>query len=156
GMPDGAPAPRVYMGEHGIRADHLAFGGDPLPSEHALNALPAVTRLELLRALLDPERVLSTSVPGLRGLPGGFPVRAGAGRIELDLPSGVELGEAIAFQWESARLDGVKGVDPDGTVHFTATARSALASHDPELTEPLELRHLEARLERLVRFLDRQ
>lgn len=145
--------PRIYLGEEGSRADSLAFAGPPLVSDRRLNSLPAASGLPLIRALLDPEATLRTSAPGPRGLPGGYPVRVAAGRVELDLPPGVDAGEAVAFQWRSARRDGVEKVEPDGTVVFTEEACEAVARHDPRLAEPLAPTALTARLDRLLDFL---
>jgi hypothetical protein len=144
--------PRVYLGEEGERADDLAYAEPPLQSERGLNALPAASALPLLRALLGGPPV-RTSAPAPFGLPGGFPVRVAEGKVELDLPPGVDQEEAVAFQWRSARLDGVASVEPDGTVHFTEQARQALAPFDPELAEPLAPGNAEERFRRLVRLL---
>lgn len=144
--------PRVYLGEAGERADDLAYAGPPLLSERGLNALPAASGLPLLRALLGGPPV-RTSAPGPGGLPGGFPVRVSAGRVDLDLPPDLAREEAIAWQWQSARLDGVAGVERDGTVHFTAAARAAVAGLDPALAEPLSPSGAGERLRRLLTAL---
>ena len=144
--------PRVYLGEEGERADDLAYAEPPLQLERGLNALPAASALPLLRALIGGPPV-RTSAPAPFGLPGGFPVRVAENRVDLDLPPGVDQEEAVAFQWRSARLDGVDSVEPDGTVHFTAEARQALAPFDPELAEPLAPGDAEERFRRLVRAL---
>ena len=140
-----ATRPRVYLGEEGRRDDALAFAGPPLPSERRLNALSAAAGLPLLRALLAGGPALRTSAPGPAGLPGGWPVRVEAGRIELDLPTGAGRDELEAFQWESARQDGVERVEADGTVVFTAEARAELRPWAGELAEPLALEEVEER-----------
>lgn len=144
--------PRVFLGEDGERADDLAYAEPPMRSERGLNALPAASALPLLRALLGGPPV-RTSAPAPFGLPGGFPVRVTEGRVDLDLPPGVDPEEAVAFQWRSARLDGVDSLEPDGTVHFTEEACQALAPFDPELAEPLAPGDAEERFRRLVRLL---
>jgi hypothetical protein len=108
--------------------------------------------LPILRALLGgPE--LRTSAPGPNGLPGGYPVRVSASGVELDLPATVDLEEALAYQWESARMDGVERLDADGTVHFTAAARRTLEPFAPGLTEPLPPAEAEGRLKLLRQLL---
>jgi hypothetical protein len=152
-MPGGSRRPRIFLGEEGTPADELAWWGDALPADSTLNALSAATGVALIRALTNADEALRISAPGPFGLPGGFPVKVTRRRIELDLPRSIRLEEAIAFQWESARMDGVSGVDADGTVHFTTAAREALARADPGLAEPLTLLDVDARLARLRRFL---
>jgi hypothetical protein len=147
-----ATRPRVYLGEPGRRADELAFAGPPLPAERQLNALAAAAGLPLLRALLGGPP-LRTSAPGPAGLPGGWPVRVEAGRIDIDLPPDVGSEELNAFQWESARQDGVERVEADGTVVFTAAARAALSPWTEELAEPLTLDRVEERRALLYRSL---
>jgi len=146
----GAPwtSPRVYLGEEGTRADELAFAGPPLPTDRRLNELSAAAALPLIDALLGgPPVRLSTPAP--MGLPGGWPVRLDAHGIALDLPPGAEREELIAFQWESARRDGVASVDREGTVFFTDEAREALGAW-AELADPLRLDEVAARRERLM------
>jgi hypothetical protein len=147
----GVPGPRVYLGEEGRRDDDLALAGPPLPRDRSANALSAVCGVMLVRALLGES--LRTAAPGPDGLPGGFPVRVEAGRVALDLPPGVDLREAIDFQWRSARLDGVERMERDGTVHFTAEAQEAVRALSPALTEPLSPAALEPRLRLLLGVL---
>lgn len=141
--------PRVFLGETGEREDGLAYAEPPLASAPSLNALPAASGLPLLRALLPGGPAVRTSAPGPWGLPGGWPLRAGNGRLELDLPPGVSREEALACQERWARLDGVAGIDAEGTVHFTEEARQAVAALDPGLAEPLRPDDAPARLRRL-------
>jgi hypothetical protein len=140
--------PRIYLGEEGRRADDLAYAGPPLRSERGMNALPAASGFRVLRALLGGPAV-RTSAPGPGGLPGGYPIRVDAGKVDLDLPPGLTLEEAVAFHQRSVRLDGVDRVDADGTVHFTEEARHALAAA-PELAEPLHPDDALARFRLLV------
>jgi hypothetical protein len=150
--PPPATRPRVYLGEEGRRADELAFAGPPLPAERRLNALTAATGLPLLRALLGGPP-LRTSAPGPAGLPGGWPVRVQAEGVVLDLPPGADREELTAFQWASARQDGVERLEAGGTVVFTAAAVTALGPLAPELAEPLAPDGLEARRALLYRKL---
>jgi hypothetical protein len=150
---DPSQRPRVYLGEEGRRADDLAYAGPPLRSERGMNALPAASGLPVLRALLGGPPV-RTSAPGPGGLPGGYPIRVEAGNVDLDLPPGLTLAEAVAFHQRSVRLDGVDRVEADGTVHFTEEARHALAAA-PELAEPLHPDDALARFRLLVNRLGR-
>jgi hypothetical protein len=149
-----APAPRVYLGEEGRRDDDLAVAGTPLPWDPSANALAAACGVQLIQALLAEDGpALRTAAPGPNGLPGGYPVRVTAGRVDLDLPPGLTLDEAVDFQWQSARLDGVERMDADGTVHLTAAAQAAVRPVAPALAEPLRPAEVEPRLRRLLGVL---
>ncbi len=136
--PEDADArPRVYLSEEAQRADELAYAGVPLQSNPTLNALSAASGVPVIRALLPGSRPLRISAPGPLGLPGGYPLRIIGGQIELDLPDSLSLGEAVAFQNRSARLDGVESIGDDGTVTFTEPTQVILRRIHPQLAEPL-------------------
>ena len=85
----------------------------------------------------------STPAPG--GLPGGYPVWIANGAVTLDLPPGLTEQDAIAFNESMARWDGIDRIDADGTVHFTAASRDAVAGLGHGLGEPLMLDDLAMR-----------
>lgn len=134
---EGKTRPRVYLGAGGERADELAYAGPPLRSDPSLNALAAASALPVIRALLPGAAPLHTSAPGPLGLPGGYPVVIDEGRVRLDLPAALSLEEALDFQRQSARLDGVEAIAEDGTVFFTEATREILRGLHPALAEPL-------------------
>ncbi len=74
--------------------------------------------------------------------------------MSLDLPPGVTIADAVAYNERMARGDGVERIDADGTVHFSARARDAVASFAPELAEPLAIAAIEERAARLDALLD--
>ncbi|MDT8912412.1 KR domain-containing protein [Amycolatopsis sp. PS_44_ISF1] len=154
---DPADRCRVFLGEDGRRADELAYRAPAVPLSPRCNELTAAASMPVLCALLPGAAPLrcSTAAPG--GLPGGYPVRIdrrlGTGAITLDLPPGADRAEAIAFNEAQARADGVERIDDDGTVHFTAAARAAVAGVDPGLAEPLPVAGLAERAGRLDRRL---
>ena len=147
--------PRVYLDEEGDRADDLAFAGPALPAHLNLNLLTAAVALPVLRALLPGGAALRTSAPGPLGLPGGYPVTVTPGRVALDLPPGAEVGEAVAFQGDAARFDGVDRIAEDGTVSFTTPVRQAVRRLDSVLGEPMHPAEAEARFTRLAALLRR-
>ncbi|HEX3559464.1 MAG TPA: hypothetical protein VHU19_09675 [Pyrinomonadaceae bacterium] len=144
--------PRVYLGEEMRRADELAYSAPPLLSNPSLNALSAASSLPVIRAFLPGSAPLHTSAPGPRGLPGGYPLLITNGQVELDLPPGLGLDEAVAFQHRCARLDGVEAISDDGTVIFTEATQEALRKLDPSLAEPLAPSQAEQRF-RLIESL---
>jgi len=152
---DPADRPRVYLGEHGERADELAYAGPPIAPGIRYNEVTAAAALPVLLALLPGAAPLRWSTPAPAGLPGGYPVRIVEGLVSLDLPPDVELQASAAYCARIGRNDGVERVDPDGTVHFTEEARSAIAEVAPDLGEPLPIgdRVIAARAERILELL---
>lgn len=68
-----------------------------------------------------------THVSAPIGLPGGYPVKIAAGRVELDLPDGIDRGTAIDLNNRAARWDGIERIEEDGTVVYTDRAAEAMA-----------------------------
>ena len=134
---DPAERIRVFLGEEGERDDALAYRGYPLPRGSILNDVTAPAALRAIIALLPGQQPARLSVPAPLGLPGGFPVRIADGGVELDLPPGQSLDEAVAFNERMGRGDGVEAIAADGTVSFTRTAVEAVATVAPWLAEPL-------------------
>jgi hypothetical protein len=57
--------------------------------------------------------------PGPNGLPGGYPVRINARGVEVALPEGVSLEEAVKINTDGMRHEGVDELKDDGTVVLT-------------------------------------
>ena len=64
--------------------------------------------------------------PGPNGLVGGYPLRIGAGRIELALPEGLSAASAEEINKGGQRFEGIERIDPSGAVHFTESRMEAL------------------------------
>ncbi len=65
--------------------------------------------------------------PGPNGLVGAYPVRVKPERgIEIVLPKGLTLEEAIRINEDGQRFDGIERIDEDGTVHFTESHMAIL------------------------------
>jgi hypothetical protein len=62
---------------------------------------------------------MMTHVPGPNGLPGGYPVIVNEEGVEIVLPEGLTLEQAIRINEDSMKFDGVERIDNDGTVYFT-------------------------------------
>lgn len=141
--------PRVWVGEPGQPADGLPYEAPALTPSLRYNYVTAAAALPVLRALLPGAAPLRWSTPSPAGRPGGYPVRIDGGAVALDLPAGVTPEEAVAFNERLAHGDGVARIDDDGTVHFTAACREAVATLDSGLADPLPIGDLEARAARL-------
>ena len=141
---------RVYLGEEGRRDDSLAYRSPALETGSALNAITSAAAMPVLAALLPGAAPVRWSTPAPAGLPGGYPVRIDDGTVALDLPAGVEPGEAIAYNERVGRGDGIERIAADGTVHFTAECREAVAGLAAELAAPLAIADMAER----AAFLD--
>ncbi|MFF3458210.1 hypothetical protein ACFYXH_28595 [Streptomyces sp. NPDC002730] len=124
---------RVWLGNHELGGvGHLLAQQRGVPRQ-ALNPVTAHTVARLLTALHGgPE--LRTAVPGPQGLPGGYPARVSRRRVELDLPAGLTLSEAVAYNERLSFAEGVR-IAPDGDVQFAPSVQDALRPHLPQLCE---------------------
>jgi hypothetical protein len=140
---------RVYLGDRGRREDDLAYRAPALAPGVRYNHVTAAAAMPVLHALLPESAPLRWSTPAPAGLPGGYPVQIAGGLVSLDLPPGVESHDAIAFNEQMGRADGVERIDDDATVHFTPACREAVAELDPDLAAPLPISDLQTRAARL-------
>ena len=145
---------RVYLGEEGTRADELAYTGPSIGRGIVNNISTTASTVPVLLSLLPHGPSLRASMPGFDGLPGGYPLRIEAGEVELDLPPGVTLAEAVQYNERLARKDGIESIGDDGTVTFTAKVAQVMANFDPVLGEPLHPDDIWPRFERLRQVLD--
>ena len=98
-----------------------------LPADDRLNAITGAISIPLLLGILGlaPHR---GHAPGPMGLQGGYPVRARAGLVELDIPPAISTAEANALNKEAALEDGIS-IDAGGT--------ATLAPHATEVVQQL-------------------
>lgn len=114
-----------------------------------LNSLGAAAGGRLLAALLRGERV-AASLPGPYGLPGGYPVRVDGRRCDLDLPTGVSVAEAVAWNRCHAAAEGID-VTPDGMIEFAGPTADALDRLDVVRTSSISVDAWDEASRRLVR-----
>jgi hypothetical protein len=95
-----------------------------LPTDDRLNLITAATAVRLLRAWLGITVAQRGHLPGVLGLPGGYPVLITCGALKLDLPPVIDRVDAIALNMKAAEEDGIV-VDARGVATFTAKARAA-------------------------------
>lgn len=119
-------------------------------SREELNAVTGHTAA-MLAASLAAGREVYADVPGPLGLPGGYPVHIGDGRMALDLPPGLSRQEAVAWQTKMADHDGV-AVLPSGEVCFGARAHRVLVTHLPDVTRTQPAEGIVALTDRLLRL----
>src|SRR5947209_13872448 len=74
----------------------------------------------------------SGHMPGPNGLPGGYPVRFSANRLDLDLPANLTQEEAIASNLNYEQESGLV-VSPGGHATYTGLLRERLAAFSPAI-----------------------
>ena len=100
-----------------IEAREILFSPYPLPGGPGTAFLTAGSTLRLIRALFDDTQThLHAPSPG--GLPGGYPILAAAGQVELAPIQELELRDAIKLNEQSHAFDGVQEIEADGTTVF--------------------------------------
>lgn len=90
-----------------------------------INYFNAISAIRLLENLFADDEII-THVPGPGGLPGGYPVRVGMGRVLLALPYGVSRSEAIAVNQKGQCQDGISAIQADGRVIFESEQMSVM------------------------------
>jgi hypothetical protein len=79
--------------------------------------LTATSAVSVIENLFSDDEVL-THAPAPGGLPGGYPVSVGLGRVLLSLPYGITRAEAIAINQRGQQQDGIRAIHADGSVSF--------------------------------------
>lgn len=117
-----------------------------------LNAVTGALAAQLLVDLATGA-TRDTHLPGVLGLPGGYPVRVHAGTVTLRLPHAAPAQYAHDRQREWSRLDGV--LVEEGRVEFGAAAGTALAPLVPPLAAGFAVADLPAVTRELAGLRDR-
>jgi hypothetical protein len=81
--------------------------------------LTAMSAVSVISNLFSDTEV-HTHAPGPDGLPGGYPVKVGMGRVLLDIPWGVLRSVALDINNAGLRQDGIEAIHADGSVTFGA------------------------------------
>lgn len=121
--------PRIWLNGRGIKSARFSphFGA----ASEVLNAVTSTTANRVVMALLSGEKLL-TSIPGVAGLPGGYPFAVERGRFILHLPAGISSDEAVAHNKTGERLD---GLELDSGAKFVGEARRSLRGVKFEYSE---------------------
>ena len=84
----------------------------------------------------------SGHVPAPSGLPGGYPVALKEGRLQLDLPEGLDREAAIAW---NARYEAENGLEigPDGRARYTGRLHDGLRAESPDIATGFNVGDLE-------------
>ena len=99
----------------------LLMGSPPEWTSSIKHPSIAASAVKNIKAVINDTNEF-THAPGPNGLPGGYPIRIGAGGIKIELPEGITLEEAIKINLASLKCDGVEEIKDDGTVVLTDEA----------------------------------
>jgi hypothetical protein len=110
------------------RINHKDFLANVIPMAKrpgGIQAHPVVASsvCKIVMGILNDTKELGHA-PGPNGLPGGYPVKLSAAGVEVFIPDGLTLEEAIKINNESQVFDGVESIEEDGTVVLTDQSAS--------------------------------
>jgi hypothetical protein len=125
-----APAPRVWLNDVEVADVFSRFSGVQLTPEPVID-ISGASGVTLALAMAQ-QRAWRGHVPGPGGLPGGYPVALEGGRLELDLPTGIDAQAAIAWNVDYEARSGLV-VDAHGRAHYQGRLRDLLAAESPTL-----------------------
>lgn len=126
------PQPLVWLDEKPVTNITRLLAVQRGVDSEQLNLVTGISGALLVAAVVHKTELYS-SVPGPHGLPGGYPVRLHEGTLQLVLPRGLSLEDAIKINRQLGRGDGVDV--HNGMVRFTEHARAALGQHAPDLVD---------------------
>lgn len=115
--------PRVWIDDSEIRDVYARFATLKLTREPAIE-ISGASGVTLMQAYVAG-RDWHGHAPGPNGLPGGYPVRLSGGTLSLDLPPGLTVEEAIAWNAAFEERNGL--VVKDGTCIYTGELKRLLA-----------------------------
>jgi hypothetical protein len=122
--------PRVWLGDNEI-ADVFATFADVRLTRAPVIEISGAANVPMLLAMAAGKS-WSGHAPGPGGLPGGYPVALKNGVVDLDLPKGLSRTEAIAWNAEFERTDGLY-VSDDKRLEFTGNLHDRLSELSPSL-----------------------
>lgn len=132
---------RVWIDNREIADVFDRFAGLQLTPEPVID-ISGAAAAPLLLALAHG-RDWHGHAPGADGLPGGYPVRTHAGRLVLDLPTGLTREAAMQWNLVHEQASGLI-VDQHGNAHYTGRLRDELATASAELARGFHVRDLES------------
>lgn len=95
------------------------FSTLPATLEHEYTQLLTAASAASVFDVLTTDTSTVVHAPGPNGLPGGYPLQRSKQGLQVVLPLGLTMEQAIHINREGQRLDGVEQITQDGTVYFT-------------------------------------
>lgn len=95
------------------------------PPDTEFTTVSANSTIKNMYALLSATPTFTHS-PAPQGLPGGYPIVISNKGVELALPEGITLEEAIKINEDSNKIDGIERIEEDGTIVYADYAHEIL------------------------------
>ena len=134
-----APTARVWIDGEEVADVYARFRDVRLTREPAIEISgPSGVPLMLAMAAGKDWR---GHMPGPKGLPGGYPIKFEAGRLDLDLPANLTRDEAIAWNLSYEEESGLV-VASDGRATYTGILRDRLAAFSADLANGFHVHEL--------------
>jgi hypothetical protein len=134
----GRPA-RVWIDNEEVADVYARFAGVRLTREPAIE-ISGPSGVPLMLAMAAGKN-WNGHMPGPNGLPGGYPVKFSAGRLDLDLPARVAPHEAIAWNLSYEETSGLV-VGSNGYATYTGVLRERLAALSLTIADGFHVRDL--------------
>ena len=134
------PAARVWLDGAEVGDIFARFAAVQLTPEPVID-ISGASGVTLMLAMAH-RRDWFGHVPGPAGLPGGYPVALQGGRLDLDLPAGIDREAAIAW---NARYEAENGlvVGTDGRARYAGRLYDGLKAESPDLAAGFSVGDLE-------------
>lgn len=146
------PAARVWLDGTEVFDVYARFADVQLVPEPVID-ISGASGVTLMRAMAHRED-WTGHVPGPHGLPGGYPVKLHSGRLDLDLPPGLDRATAIAWNERHEAGNGLV-VDDAGFARYTGRLHERLKEESPDLAAGFAARDLEDVWRAMVGLRDR-
>jgi hypothetical protein len=130
---------RVWIDDEEVADVYARFAGVRLTREPAIE-ISGPSGVPLLLAMATGKN-WNGHMPGPNGLPGGYPVKFSAGRLDLDLPAKLARDEAVAWNLSYEEESGLV-VGPDGQARYTGVLRERLAVLSPAIASGFHVRDI--------------
>jgi len=119
---------KVMIEDKVVKIKHEEFFANliPLgrrPGGTQANPVVASSSCKIIMGILFDTKELGHA-PGPNGLPGGYPIKLSSEGVEVFVPEGLTLEEAIRINNEGQTFDGVEAIQDDGTVVITEKSAS--------------------------------
>lgn len=141
--------PRVWVKEKEVESVRLSPKLDSI--EEDLNDVTSSTAIPVILGLLTGQ-TLRACIPGVAGMPGGYPFEVKRGRFKLRLPGNITPKEAIEHNRNGERSD---GLDLRADVSFVGQARELLAETGFEYATGFALVDWEKAAARMIALRER-
>ena len=136
----GGRSARVWIDDQEVADVYARFASMRLPREPAIE-ISGPSGVPLMLAMATAKNWRG-HMPGPNGLPGGYPIKFVAGKLDLDLPSSLTREEAIAWNLSYEENSGLV-VRSDGRARYTGVLRERLAALSPTIAPGFHVRELE-------------